>query len=43
MLALLVVVVGIVTLETLVWRYGVDSRDGKDWVLRKPDRRSPVG
>jgi hypothetical protein len=42
-LALLVVIVMVVAFELVVWRYGVDSRDGNDWVLPKPNRRSPVG
>ena len=41
MLALLVVVAGLLAFEALVWRYGADSRDGNDWVVPRPTRRSP--
>lgn len=42
MAGVLVVVVLIVLAETLVWRYGADSRDGNDWVAPKPCRESPL-
>jgi hypothetical protein len=42
MVGVIVAVAVLVLFETLVWRYGADSRDGMDWAPPKPNRRSPV-
>lgn len=40
-MALIVVLIVLAVFELLVWRYGADSRDGKDWVTPNPARESP--
>ena len=42
MIGLVVAVAVLALLETLVWRYGADSRDGNDWAAPKPRRESPL-
>jgi hypothetical protein len=43
MVPLVVAVIVVVALEVLVWRHGADTRDGHDWAMPKPTRRSPLG
>lgn len=43
MLTIVIVVLGVIALESLAWRYGADSRDGRDWTAPHPVRQSPRG